>query len=212
MESSVIYLVDDNNDFRHSTSWVLEGAGYTVIEFNDPAKALKDLEYNKSNTKCCCLLDIRMPNMSGLEFHESLLAKNIHIPIIYMTGHGDVPLAVEAMTKGAITFLEKPLDFNLLDSAINIALDSYDDIDAKCTKPVQLHKEYKLRLNSLTNREKEILDEIVEGKMNKAIAIDLGISVKTVELHRSRVMTKMHAKTAADLVKMVLTRSVSSAV
>jgi two-component system, LuxR family, response regulator FixJ len=208
MENSVIYLVDDNNDFRHSTSWVLEGAGYKVIEFNDPEKALEDLECNKSIAKCCCLLDIRMPTMSGLQFHEYLIARNINIPIIYMTGHGDVPMAVEAMSKGAITFLEKPLDFNLLDSAINIALNSCELTDNKSTKPVKIFTEYNSRLNSLTNREREILDEIVEGKMNKAIAVDLGISVKTVELHRSRVMTKMHAKTAADLVKMVITRSV----
>jgi two-component system response regulator FixJ len=209
MYQNLIYIVDDNDEFRDSTSWVLEGEGYTVMQFEDPIIALDKIKKNKQNTNCCCLLDIRMPNMTGLEFHDHLIKHKVEIPIIYMTGHGDVPLAVEAMSKGAITFLEKPIDHNVLNTAIDTALKSpanhlydaeFNDSDSKI-------QEYNERINSLTNREYEILNEIVAGKMNKVIAVDLGISVKTVELHRSRVMTKMNAKTAADLVKMVLTKA-----
>ena len=211
MNQPLVYLVDDNNEFRESTSWVLEGEGYTVIDFNDPVQALKSILEAAQDCASCCLLDIRMPNMSGLEFHDQLISKNIKIPIIYMTGHGDVPLAVEAMSKGAVTFLEKPLDHNILNSALNSA---FKIAKSKTSTVIKYDDrvggaEYQQRLNNLTRREQEVLSHIVSGKMNKVIALELGISVKTVELHRSRVMAKMHAKTAADLVKMVLTNSVN---
>ncbi|MES9938948.1 MAG: response regulator [Candidatus Thiodiazotropha sp. 6PLUC2] len=206
MNQHYVYIVDDNKEFSDSTSWVLEGAGYTVVKFNDPYEALHNLENEVNRSNSCCLLDIRMPNMSGLEFHENLLSKNILIPIIYMTGHGDIPLAVEAMSKGAVTFLEKPLDFDMLNTALDCAFSTNcDESDITISQDV----EYQSRLSNLTKRESEILNEIVAGKMNKVIALDLGISVKTVELHRSRVMTKMHATTAAELVKMVITKSIN---
>jgi two-component system response regulator FixJ len=145
-----------------------------------------------------------MPHMTGLEFHEKLIEKGINIPIIYMTGHGDIPQAVEAMSKGAITFLEKPLDYNLLNTAITAAFNAIPGNNAKNNINITNDDEFNDRMNSLTSRENEILKEIVSGKMNKVIALELGISVKTVELHRSRVMNKMQAKTAADLVKMVI--------
>ncbi|MCG7899740.1 MAG: response regulator [Candidatus Thiodiazotropha weberae] len=203
MDDSLIYIIDDNKEFRDSISWVLEGEGHTVISIDDPAKGLSKLRDNTQIRNCCCLLDIRMPCMTGLELHEDLLKNNNYIPVIYMTGHADIPLAVEAMTKGAITFLEKPIDYKLLNTAISCAFTAYNDYkDPK--RGSNIDYEYSQRLNSLTSRESEILTEIVSGKMNKVIALDLGISVKTVELHRSRVMNKMQAKTAADLVKMVI--------
>ena len=205
MNNSLIYIIDDNKEFRDSTTWVLEGEGHTVIPIDDPTIGLSKLEDNHQTINCCCLLDIRMPQMTGLEFHETLISKNINIPIIYMTGHGDIPQAVEAMSKGAITFLEKPLDYNLLNEAISLAFKTFNGQNTETTKNHNNDSEYICRINSLTSRENEILTEIVSGKMNKVIALDLGISVKTVELHRSRVMNKMQAKTAADLVKMVIT-------
>ncbi|MEJ2622324.1 MAG: LuxR C-terminal-related transcriptional regulator [Candidatus Thiodiazotropha sp.] len=143
--------------------------------------------------------------MTLIEAYLNWSKTKIKIPVIYMTGHGDIPLAVEAMSKGAITFLEKPLDFTLLNSAIATAFSAYNKINQKIFTTSSNDEEYTDRLKSLTCRESQILKEIVAGKMNKVIALDLGISVKTVELHRSRVMSKMQAKTAADLVKMVLT-------
>jgi two-component system response regulator FixJ len=205
MTNSLIYIIDDNKEFRESTTWVLEGEGHSVISIDDPIIGLTKLEQNNQSKNCCCLLDIRMPQMTGLDFHEKLLRKKVKVPVIYMTGHGDIPLAVEAMSKGAITFLEKPLDFTRLKSAISTAFNAYNKINQIIKSNNHDDHEYTDRLKSLTSRESEILHEIVAGKMNKVIALDLGISVKTVELHRSRVMNKMQAKTAADLVKMVLT-------
>jgi two-component system response regulator FixJ len=209
--NSRVYVIDDNDEFRDSTSWMLEGAGYSVEKYSDPSIALEMLEKKKSYCNSCCLLDIRMPNMTGLEFHDRLLSSHIDIPIIYMTGHGDVPLAVEAMSKGAVTFLEKPLDIELLHTALNTAFETYASKN-RCIDEAEdsnIDQEYQKRLGHLTEREREVLSEIVSGKMNKAIAIELGISVKTVELHRSRVMTKMDAKTPADLVKMYITKSIN---
>jgi two-component system response regulator FixJ len=204
MEDSLIYIIDDNEEFRESTRWLLEGEGHRVVTIDDPLIGLKQLELNTKCSNCCCLLDIRMPHMTGLEFHEKLIEKGINIPIIYMTGHGDIPQAVEAMSKGAITFLEKPLDYNLLNMAITAAFNAIPGNNAKNNINITNDDEFNDRMNSLTSRENEILKEIVSGKMNKVIALELGISVKTVELHRSRVMNKMQAKTAADLVKMVI--------
>jgi FixJ family two-component response regulator len=211
MSESIIYVIDDNQEFRESTTWMLEGAGYSVKEFSDPVLALSTIERNYSNSQGCCLLDIRMPLMSGLEVHDRLLSKNLDIPIIYMTGHGDIPLAVEAMKKGAITFLEKPLNIKLLKKAIGVAFKKSEELKKEqsdlCIS--DQNRQYIERISMLTDREREVLREIVAGKMNKVIAIDLGISVKTVELHRSRVMSKMKAKTPADLVKMYITESIT---
>jgi two-component system response regulator FixJ len=208
MKRAIIYVVDDNDHFRESTEWMLKSIGYQVKGFKDPVLALKKIEQSYPNANSCCLLDIKMPSLSGLEFHDRLISKNIQIPIIYMSGHGDIPLVVETMNKGAITFLEKPLNNRLLKTAIKKAFNqSYkNDVTIRVNGQVNQNLAYVERLDKLTVREREVLEEIVAGKMNKVIAIDLGISVKTVELHRSRVMSKMMAKTAADLVKMVITR------
>jgi two-component system response regulator FixJ len=209
MKESIIYVIDDNSEFRNSTAWMLEGAGYNVQGYSDPLLALEIIESNYHETQGCCLLDIRMPSMSGLELHDKLLSKKLRIPIIYMTGHGDVPLAVEAMRKGAITLLEKPLNINILKNAISNALTTSAEMQNHYNN-YEKSENYRLfshRFEKLTDREREVLNEIVAGKMNKVIAIDLGISVKTVELHRSRVMSKMKAKTPAELVKMYITES-----
>ncbi|MCU7918128.1 MAG: response regulator [Candidatus Thiodiazotropha sp. (ex Dulcina madagascariensis)] len=210
MSKPTVYIIDDNRDFRESTSWMLVGAGYSVEEYGDPEMALTHLRMLKCRKRCCCLLDIRMPTMTGLEFHEQLATNQIYIPIIYMTGHGDISLAVEAMSMGAVTFLEKPLDSEELWFALDTALSIQSMSRRRSDTPRLNMKErmYQKRFAALTPREDEILQEIVAGKMNKVIAMDLGISVKTVELHRSRVMTKMKAVTPADLVKMFLTKRV----
>jgi two-component system response regulator FixJ len=210
MNQATIYVVDDNEDFRDSTEWMLQSSGYQVVGYGDPVLALQEIEQSYATSNSCCLLDIRMPSMSGLEFHDRLKSKNIQIPIIYMSGHGDIPLAVQAMDKGAITFLEKPLNNMLLKTAIKKAIEKSTGYDSETNNNSEdkQDQEYIERLERLTDREREVLREIVAGKMNKVIALDLGISVKTVELHRSRVMSKMMAKTAADLVKMVITKNV----
>jgi two-component system response regulator FixJ len=211
MNDSIIYVIDDNNEFRNSTTWMLEGAGYNVQGYSDPRLALEIIENSYYEKQGCILLDIRMPSMSGLELHDKLLSKKLRMPIIYMTGHGDVPLAVEAMSKGAITLLEKPLNIKLLKRAISHAMNESAEMQ-KHHSVRENSEQYRLfasRFEKLTDREREVLQEIVAGKMNKVIAIDLGISVKTVELHRSRVMSKFKAKTPAELVKMYLTESIT---
>jgi two-component system response regulator FixJ len=212
MNQSIIYVIDDNKEFRESTEWMLNGTGYLIEGYGDPVKALKHIEKKNNYQKSCCLLDIRMPTMSGLEFHDRLKAKNINVPIIYMSGHGDIPLAVEVMDKGAITFLEKPLNSKLLKEAINKAFEqnTISEYTSSVSANDPSHRLYIERLDQLTDREREVLKEVVAGKMNKVIAIELGISVKTIELHRSRVMSKMGAKTPADLVKMVITQHISN--
>lgn len=202
-----VYLVDDNADFRRSTAWWLEGAGYQVQSFGEPVQAIECL-VDRVGEYSCLLLDVRMPEMSGLDLHDQLNRKGVSLPVIYMTGHGDVPLAVEAMSKGALTFLEKPLNEEALMSALEAAF-----AEPALSGAGKTHTEaemcYQERYASLTPRECDVLQGIIDGKFNKIIACDLGISIKTVELHRSRVMKKMQAASPADLVKMVLTKQVA---
>lgn len=203
-----VYLVDDNAEFRESTAWWLEGAGYMVQSFGEALEVIEHLTRDTRLEKSCLLLDVRMPEMSGLDLHDQLNEKGLQLPVIYMTGHGDVPLAVEAMSKGALTFLEKPLD----DKALMAALDAaFSETDRGESLNVETESEARFRERHalLTPRECEVLQGVVDGKLNKVIAYDLGISVKTVELHRSRVMKKMQAPSPAALVKMVLTQSIS---
>lgn len=198
-----IYIVDDNNDFRQSTAWWLEGEGYQVESFGNPKLALEQLCEQEAEENACMLLDVRMPEMSGLDLHEQLNKRGICLPIIYMTGHGDVALAVEAMRKGAVTFLEKPLDDIQLESALDAVYSKpHTSIDHRLTPK---ESDYKQRYATLTPREKEIMQSVVDGKQTKIIASDFGICIKTVELHRSRVMKKMNAASATVLVKMALT-------
>lgn len=201
MSNHAICVIDDNDTFRESTRWLLSGMGHQVSDFADPTTGLDAIN---SGIDCDCLLmDVRMPHLSGLDVHEKLLESGSQVPVIYMTGHGDVALAVEAMNKGAITFLEKPLDTQALGNAIDTAA----QIQAKRKNngiTQQKLKEFANEMQTLTPREREVMQAIVDGKANKVIAFDLEISQKTVELHRSRVMKKLPVKSAQELVKMVV--------
>jgi len=201
MTTKEIFILDDNDEFRSSIAWMLEGMGYAVHDFSDPDSAAIALD------DCGCesvlMLDIRMPGVSGLEFHDRLNEQCNPVPIIYMTGHGDVSLAVEAMKKGAVTFLEKPLNQATLDIALEVAFR-----EGRRRKAIGMEQNkvscFQTDLKQLTPRETEIMYAIVEGKANKVIAYDLGISIKTVELHRSRVMKKLPVRTSQELVKLVM--------
>lgn len=201
MSSQTICLIDDNDSFRQSTSWLLSGMGHQVTEFSDPASGLDSIE---KGIECDCLLmDVRMPGMSGLDVHDKLIEAGALVPVVYMTGHGDVALAVEAMNKGAITFLEKPLDTDELSRALQKAA----HVQAKRTSTGIDQKQlgvFQKEMKTLTPREEEVMHAIVQGKANKVIAYDLGISQKTVELHRSRVMKKLPIRSSQELVKMVV--------
>ncbi len=148
----------------------------------------------------CLVLDIRMPGLGGLELQEELLRRGNELPIIFVTGHGDVPMAVEAMQKGAIDFIQKPFrDQDLLDR-IGDALKT----DRERRKNLEQHSKVTERVQKLTKREREVFDLVVTGKPNKVIAYELGVSQRTVEIHRARVMEKMQARSLADLVKLHL--------
>ena len=200
--SRTVYVVDDNADFCESAAWWLEGLGYTVETFLDPAECLDSLVRLRPEPGCgCLLLDVRMPGMSGLQLADALRRERLALPIVYVTGHGDVPLAVEAMRKGAVTFLEKPLQEAALEEALAQAFSA-----PAAPVDTAAGREYQRRLTTLTNREREIMGLIVDGRINKVIAADLGISIKTVELHRKRVMDKMRARSLPHLLKMAMRR------
>ena len=208
-----LYLLDDNSDFRATAKWWLSGAGYDVVDFEEGAVAIAALQALSApeRERACLLLDVRMPGMSGLEVHDALLACGVAggvgapgLPIIYMTGHGDVPLAVQAMEKGAVTFLEKPFEESALESALQRAFAPR----AVAAPQVAGCAEFERRLASLTVRETQVMQGVVEGKSSTLIARDLSISAKTVELHRGRVLAKMQAESAIQLTRMVVEQRV----
>ena len=210
-----LYLLDDNDQFRATAKWWLSGAGYQVEDFCDARQAIEALKQldDAAIARACLLLDVRMPVMSGLQVHDELIALGITgagatpaLPVVYMTGHGDVPLAVKAMEKGAITFLEKPFEGAALEEALKRAFLSHRvPSDNPAAPPCA---EYASRLSSLSPREAQIMREVVKGKISKVIARELDISTKTVEMHRSRVMLKMKAKSVVHLTHMALAQRV----
>lgn len=190
-----VFVVDDDDAVRDSLRDLLDSVGLKVATY---ASALAFLTAHKAAQRGCIVLDIRMPGMSGLELQERLNRSGSTLPIVFITGHGDVPMAVEAMKRGAVDFIQKPFrDQELLDR-INLALEqNRQRRDADETR-----HDIARRLATLTRREREVMDMVIQGKANKVIAIDLGLSQRTVEVHRSHVMDKMKARTLADLVRM----------
>jgi two-component system, LuxR family, response regulator FixJ len=196
-----VFVIDDNDGFRNSTRWLLESHGFAVDAFANARHFLAYLEaWPRAATPACILLDMRMPEMSGLEVQDALRRRGCTLPVVFVSGHGDVPLAVEAMRRGAAHFLEKPFRDEVLVEALNDALNH----GAPRVAPGDSDADARDRLASLTSRERQVLDLAVEGRLNKTIADRLGISIKTVELHRSRVMMKMRAKSIAQLVQLTM--------
>lgn len=189
-----VYIVDDDEALCSSLSWLLQSVGLKSVIYN---RAQDYLNAFDSKQHGCILLDIRMPQMSGLQLQEKLVELKNPLPIIIITGHGDIPIAVRAMKAGAMDFITKPFNDQLLIDLIQKAL----ELDSKRLAHAGA-SDIDQRLAQLTPREFEVMEKVVEGKLNKQIASELNISIKTVELHRSRVMDKMKAKTLADLVKM----------
>lgn len=193
-----IYIVDDDDSMRQAVALLLRTVGYTPLAFSKPNDFLAKYDPNQHG---CVVLDIRMPQMSGLEVQQQLNRAGAMLPVIFITGHGDIPMAVQAMKDGAFDFLTKPFrDQDLLDR-INTALKQ----DAENRAAVEKHADLRRREESLTAREREVLALVVDGKANKVIGIDLGLSERTVEIHRANVMEKMGARSVAHLVKMHLT-------
>lgn len=192
-----IFIVDDDDALRDSLVWLLESSGYRVCAYASAEAFLDD--YTTALTGCL-VLDVRMPGMSGLELFEALRERHSTLPVIFITGHGDVPMAVSAVKRGAVDFIEKPFgDRDML----RLIEDSLARERAGREKR-QREAETARRLGELTQREREVLDLIIAGKLNKQIADMLGISIKTVEVHRARVMEKMCANSLAELVQHVI--------
>ena len=194
---STIFIVDDDAAVRDALKLLLRSVGQAVETYGS---AQEFLDVYSEDRAGCLVLDIRMPGMSGLELQQKLNEKHSILPIIFITGHGDVPMAVEAMQAGAVDFIQKPFrDQDLIDR-INQALEKDNSNRAALGERNDIRK----RLETLTPREREVLDLVVHGKANKVIAGDLKLSQRTVEIHRARVMEKMQASSLAHLVRMVL--------
>jgi two-component system response regulator FixJ len=196
-----VYIVDDDAAVRHSLSLLLEGEGYRVASFGAAPDFLAAAPALPDGV---LIADIRMPEMNGLELQQRLAERTLSFPVILVTGHGDVPLAVRAMKAGAIDFIEKPFAADAIVEAIETAL-----LHLTGPAPDPLAPEAAARLMTLSPREREVLDGLVAGLPNKAIAYDLAISPRTVEIHRARVMHKMQAKSLSELVRLALAAGVS---
>ena len=197
-ETGRIFIVDDDEAIRDSLRVLLESVGFTGVSTFSSARDF--LERATPEAGDCLLVDVHMPEMGGLELQAELAARGSGVAVIVMTGHGEVPMAVRAMKAGAIDFLEKPIAEALLLDCIRRAL----ALGAARSREADEMNETDRRLKSLTPREREVLEGMVEGRPNKLIAHDLGISPRTVEIHRARVMEKMEARSLSALVRMAL--------
>lgn len=189
-----VFVVDDDEGVRDGLSLLLSTVGQNCRLYDSASAFLEDYD---EDTHGCLVLDIRMPRMTGLDLQEKLIDMGSKLPIIFITGHGDIPMAVEAMRRGAIDFIRKPFrEYDLLDR-INEAL----NLDDSNHRNAEHQHALEDKLSLLTDREKEVFERVADGEMNKAIAIDLGISERTVEVHRGQVMKKLGVKTLAQLVR-----------
>jgi two-component system, LuxR family, response regulator FixJ len=193
----VVHVIDDDEALRDSLSFLLETAHFEVRVYDS---ALRFLEVLRRAEPGCIITDVRMPGMSGLELLQQLTTLGATFAVIVITGHGDVPLAVEAMKLGAVDFLEKPFDDNALITAVRSALNRREGELEQDSQKLEIHG----RIAALSNRERQVLEGLVAGQPNKTIAFDLGISPRTVEIYRANLMTKMQASSLSDLVRMAL--------
>jgi two-component system, LuxR family, response regulator FixJ len=192
-----VHVIDDDDGMRRALSLLLSTVGYKTAVFANPTDFLAQFD---PDTHGCLVLDIRMPGMSGLELQQHLNRTGSMLPVIFITGHGDVPMAVQAMKEGAFEFIQKPFrDQDLLDR-INHALQQ----DAENRNSLARRADVVRRVESLTPRERQVMAMVVDGAANKVIAIDLNLSERTVEIHRAKVMEKMGARSVAHLVKLQL--------
>jgi len=192
-----VYLVDDDDDIREAVSLLLITEGITVRAYEDAAGLLQGVTPDDSG---CLVLDVRLPDMDGLTLQKTLHERGVRMPVVFITGHGDIPMAVKAVNEGALDFLEKPFDDEALLSAVGQGL----ELDAAQREDQGRREEIEARLTLLTPRERQVLDGLLDGKPNKLIARDLNVSVRTVEIHRGNLMQKMQARSASHLARLAL--------
>ena len=191
------YVVDDDEAIRTLWRWLMESNGIAVQTFSTAAEFIAAY---KAGGLACLVLDVRLPGMSGLELQDYLKHEGVEIPIVFVSGHGDVPTAVSAIKGGAVDFIQKPFGYREVLAIIQRAFERDAEIREKRTKRSQVTE----RVAALTEREREVMQRVIEGKLNKVIADELGISVKTVEFHRAKVMEKMGADSVAALVQLMM--------
>jgi two-component system, LuxR family, response regulator FixJ len=196
-EKPVVYVIDDDEASRQSLAFLLQAADFNVHTY---ASATVFLDLASKLGWSCVITDVRMPGMSGIELLRRLKELDVNVPVIVITGHGDVPLAVEAMKVGAADFLEKPFDDDVLLSSVRTALAQRDGDKRRHGERAEIES----RLAVLSPRERDVLSGLVSGRANKQIAYDLGISPRTVEIYRANLMNKMQAGSLSELVRMAL--------
>ncbi len=197
--ASTVYIVDDDEAVRDSLRWLLEANSYRVRAYASAESFLAEYDEQQPGV---LIVDVRMPGMSGLELQEQLIARKSTMPVVFITGHGDIPMAISTMKKGAVDFLEKPFDETALREIVGRMFEQANQRLSQA-KAVRQHE---AMLARLTSREQQVLERIVAGRLNKQIADDLGISIKTVEAHRANIMEKLQVTTVADLMKVALAK------
>jgi two-component system, LuxR family, response regulator FixJ len=193
-DKKLVHLVDDEDAIRRSAGYMLKTAGYAVTTWASGAEFLKEVRHAEHG---CVLLDIRMPEIDGMEVHRALVEKGVTMPVVIMTGHGDISLAVRAMKAGAVDFLEKPFEKAVLINAIEAAFSRIAASGELTTRAA----EAELILGALTPRERDVLEGLAQGLPNKTIAYDLGISPRTVEVHRANLMAKLDVRSLSDALR-----------
>ena len=203
-KKGTVYVVDDDEAVRDSLQWLLEGKDYRVRCFESAESFLSRYD---AREVACLIVDIRMGGMTGLELQSRLLESHSPLPIVFITGHGDVPMAVDTMKKGAMDFIQKPFKEDelvlLVERMLDHAKDAFAEHQSAASRGALMAR--------LTLREAQVLERIVAGRLNKQIADDLGISIKTVEAHRANIMEKLNANTVADLLKIALGQTTAKA-
>lgn len=199
MNDTNVYVVDDDEAVRESLRWLIESVGIKVKTFANGQALLDDFDEKDVS---CLVLDVRMPGISGLDLQQRLKQLGSHVPVIIVTGHADVPMAIQAMKAGAFDFIEKPYSDQLLLERIQCAIEQDN-----CFRQQQaITNDINVRIDRLTPREKEVMNLVVEGHSNKSIAKELGVSIKTVEVHRGNLMMKMEAQSLSELVRLVMSQ------
>jgi FixJ family two-component response regulator len=191
----VVYVVDDDTDVREGVGALLESVGLQVLTLSSTAEFLAQ---ERADSPSCLVLDVRLPGLSGLDFQAELAKAQMDIPIVFITGHGDIPMSVKAMKAGAVEFLTKPVREQDLLDAVRVALERDR---ARLDRQIQTQS-LRFRYNSLTDRERQVMRRVCAGLMNKQVAAEMGVSEVTVKVHRHNVMKKLEARSFADLVRM----------
>lgn len=203
-EQRLVHIVDDEEAIRRSASFMLKTSGFLVETWASGVEFLKEARHAAMG---CVLLDVRMPEMDGLEVQQAMLERGIAMPVVVLTGHGDVSIAVRAMKAGAVDFIEKPFSKALLLDALAIAFERIDRADTDALRAADAA----VAISGLTVREREVLEGLAKGLPNKTIAYDFGISPRTVEVHRANIMTKLHARSLSEALRIAFAAGLGNA-